>query len=1615
MTINNNEGKNSVLSALIRSFTIFIDDKSFKNQDFIDNFSKATLPILKKYNKKIVLSYDYLEKIKKVSKDFTQVKQNLDYLKNRNKIVRSNIQSVKELTKSLLKDANTLLISQDEDLCHEINDYCKDNDLNGPKPILYIKKISEESIMAQVGEFVHPFNPLGNTEKDAAAVPNIVIDISSLKYDKTNFFLEGLSLEYISKYTVYVCDSQISAFEKDAEICSYVQDFYSKVVREYGAITSFDKHAGKKGAQIVLDLVSESNVAVLVDDNSVAPDYYNLNKKYELKNSIIPFKIINNEINCKYENAWSADIIKLYNKIKEDLSKDVDTFNKYAELAKKQEEQEEKQKAEENNIKDLKPKKSNDLFDEVTYTLDDNSIELTTVNDDFELTFEDASLRNKPSKNETSLKNNSANSTSKEVKNSKDTVSLNSTENIEKSDTIIEKEDDDSQAVVIDVNEESDESITIDIDANDEVINPGLSDIHEQDTKAEVVDIDKVDDDNQSVVVDTKELDEFLNSSAKHEEVVAETPKDEDEKKVVLMSLTDTTIETSKKEDSSKKKKNSISESIFAEEDKKAEIQKEKEEALAAKKAAQEAEELAKKEEEKKAKEEAESKNIAENEAKDKANTTKNSKEEVSYLTNNKKSELTLDNEDTKVEAVSLFDTPEEKNVEKVEENTAEVKASEEESTAEVESKDKGNKFTKFTTTAVSSIKKFMSKDKSNDNNLQDDNSNVEINKDSTLEEVKAEASSITKEDVEAKDNQNVETKENVITDEEKTEVTELKENSSNDSDTSKTTEASKEAEVDATTESKTETTSENNDKLKPEEKREQKKVTLTSSSSGFSLTKEQLQKKQEELKKKQEEEERLKAEEEKKAEPRKPQHISLTSNSTGFSLSKEQLQKKQEQLRKKEEEERLKAEELAKEEAQKVHIPKNVELSGSTTSFNISDEQREEIMKKHELEESVMLEVAEAEYKRKLADNLETTRKNATIKAIEEFELEGKDSGLVFDEVLQEKISTTTNFEAFEVTKERENLFREYENSHRNDPKAKRNLSSSNAYSGGRMRHSSNEHSRDSLLGGVNLDIFNDKPRSYSNHAQKMEDDKKNSVDLTLAINNITEKENNLKKGLTDKVQTSDSTRVKSTLGVSAIQSKYSHQVDNQEIHKLINVNGKAFAKTGKRYISLQELGYVEIPSFGQNVVINEKDYKLSNPIKMNEYKNVYAYNESQNINTYGESLIDINFITKIRAMKLSNFKNDNVDWPSELVQNSLHDYIGTISNKVQGESVANLLKDADKLSRKKDRLSLIKIAKNFVNLITTLNKDNIFLGGLDLNNILVNDDDEVSISNIEFCQIGDFALVNQYNTLNFAPEHMDIPNPYANQNSENYIVALFIFNLIFLGKSPFVFSKARGVDENLYCSFRFPINVLDSMIPPSDVTYYIWSYLPNYIKQAFIKTFYTGYHNIQARTTIAEWNELLNKWYQEGVCKMLSSDALTIKPMKGYNKLNPEDKTCKLCHSPMSLEDYEITDGICHICFNSKGKLAQCEHCKTSFTISYHDMIIKPFNNKGTLCKDCRVKATKIQKLNTCDKCGKKYPVYFEKSSYTKCCPACINTENETKSEEKEASENVDFATRL
>jgi hypothetical protein len=1614
MTINNNEGKNSVLSALIRSFTIFIDDKSFKNQDFIDNFSKTTLPILKKYNKKIVLSYDYLEKIKKVSKEFTQLKQNLDYLKHRNKIVRSDIQDIKELTKSLLVNANTLLISQDEDLCDEVNEYCKDNNLNGPKPILYIKKISEESIMAQVRDFVHPFTPLGNTEKDAAAVPNIVFDISSLKYDKTNFFIEGLGLEFISKYTVYVCDSQISKFEKEAEICSYVQDFYSKVVREYGAITSFEKHAGKKGEQIVFDLVSESNVAVLVEDDSIAPDYYNINKKYELKNKIIPFKIINNEINCKYENAWKEDIIKLYDKIKEDLSKNEDSFNKYAELAKKQEEQERKLK--ENNAKDFRSKNSNDLFDEVNYSLDDNSIEITTVNDEFELTFEDASLRNKPSKKDASnLNSNSANSTSK------DTVSLNSTEEQEKSENIINESKDESQAIVIDVDNVKDESITIDIEANEEVINPGLSDIHEEEAKAEVVDIDKVDEEDQTVVVDTSEFDEFLNSSAKLEDIEVNTPK-EDEKKVVLMSLTDTSSEPTKQKESSKKKKNSISELIFAEEDKKA-------------------------------KEEAKSKAKTQN---------KKNKEEIVFLTDDKKPEVTLDDEETKVSVTSLFDDPEEKNDNALEENTNEVNVSIEETpSTEVQTEDKGNKLAKITSTAVSSIKKFMSKDKSKDNEAQeqDTNTNVEINEDSTLEEVKADSSSVTNETSEVTEEPKVESKETdtpvVTSDEAKSEslteekenkteeenseskaetvskvdnnenleVTEVKDNSSNETEVSKKFETSKEtkeeviAESDAEekVDSETESISENNDKAEVEEKHQQKQVMLTSSSSGFSLSKEQLQKKQEELKKKQEEEERLKAEEEKKAEPRKPQHVTLTSNASGFSLSKEQLQKKQEELKKKQEEERLKAEELAKEEAQNVHTPKTVELSGTSSSFNISEEQRDEYIKKHEIDEIVKLNVAEAENKRKLADSLETTRKNATIKAIEEFELEGEESGLVFDEVLQTKISTTTDFEDFELTKERENLFREYENSRRNDPNAKRNLSSSNAYSGGRMRHSNIERSRDSLLGGINLDIFNDKPISNSNQAQDIDNSKKNPVDLSLAIKNIAEKENNLKQGLTDNVQSTDSTKVKSSLGVNAIESKHNQFIDNEEIEKLLNVDGKAFAKTGKRYVSLQESGYVEVPAFGHNVLINDKDYKLSNPIKMNDYKNVYAYNDSQYINTYGENVIDVNFITKLRAMKLSNFKNDNVDWPNELIQNSLHDFVGTISNKVNGEPVAKIFKSIDMFSRKKNRLSLIKIAKNFVTLVATLNKDNIFLGGLDLNSILVTEDDEVSISNIEFCQIGDFALVNQYNSLNLAPEHMDTLKPYANQHSENYIVALFIFNLLFLGKSPFVFSKSRGLDENLYSAFRFPIDILDSMIPPSDVTYYIWSYLPNYIKQAFIKTFNTGYHNVQARTTVAEWEELLSKWYHEGICKKLSAEELTIKPMKGYDKLNPEDKTCKLCHYPMTREDYDITDGICHSCFNSKGKLVQCEHCKTSFMVSYHDMIIKPYNVKGNLCKVCRSQSTKIKKLNTCEKCGKKFPIYFDTSSHIRNCPACTNSVKETKSEEKESSDKVDFATRL
>jgi ribosomal protein L37AE/L43A len=54
-------------------------------------------------------------------------------------------------------------------------------------------------------------------------------------------------------------------------------------------------------------------------------------------------------------------------------------------------------------------------------------------------------------------------------------------------------------------------------------------------------------------------------------------------------------------------------------------------------------------------------------------------------------------------------------------------------------------------------------------------------------------------------------------------------------------------------------------------------------------------------------------------------------------------------------------------------------------------------------------------------------------------------------------------------------------------------------------------------------------------------------------------------------------------------------------------------------------------------------------------------------------------------------------------------------------------------------------------------------------------------------------------------------------------------------------------------------------------------------------------------------------------------------------------------------------------------------------------------------------------ISEQHTCEKCGKMFPIYFDTSSHIRNCPACTNSVKETKSEEKESSDKVDFATRL
>ncbi len=355
----NNEQK--IISSLVRDFIIYIDQECFKSPEDFNPFVDLVVPTLRKYNQKLNVNCDYIKHVRKVLANEKNLKNNLDILQRSGRLSIVDCASVGDLIGSHHSDGNTLFITQDYDQATGI----KNNEDTFDSNNLFIKCINLEASLDYFKGIRNKYASLGNSPAEAAKMNSIIIDMSSLFFENTSFFLDDLNLfnNPSFKYKFYICKTDLDKFYNEAKISHFADSSYSRLDREFGAITFNPQLEGRDDSATVRKFRTEKNVGVLTFNDSRASEFYNMNDPDLSGRWVCPFKIKDGDANTDYPSSpWKNDINNLFAKVKDFLNSNEDSFAKYAELSKARtaasiEEDEKKKQIESSKVKPAEEKK----------------------------------------------------------------------------------------------------------------------------------------------------------------------------------------------------------------------------------------------------------------------------------------------------------------------------------------------------------------------------------------------------------------------------------------------------------------------------------------------------------------------------------------------------------------------------------------------------------------------------------------------------------------------------------------------------------------------------------------------------------------------------------------------------------------------------------------------------------------------------------------------------------------------------------------------------------------------------------------------------------------------------------------------------------------------------------------------------------------------------------------------------------------------------------------------------------------------------------------------------------------------------------------------------------
>ncbi len=379
-----------------------------------------------------------------------------------------------------------------------------------------------------------------------------------------------------------------------------------------------------------------------------------------------------------------------------------------------------------------------------------------------------------------------------------------------------------------------------------------------------------------------------------------------------------------------------------------------------------------------------------------------------------------------------------------------------------------------------------------------------------------------------------------------------------------------------------------------------------------------------------------------------------------------------------------------------------------------------------------------------------------------------------------------------------------------------------------------------------------------------------------------------------------------------------------------------------------------------------------------------------------------------KLERMMDSSPAMKQLCWPESLLRTPEGKLAGYVMPLPQGMELNNMIFHSgvavQSLPRQKwNRVSLVKLAREVVELVVTLEEEGILLGAPDPHSFRFTAEGTLVLLDCERCQMeGEDAPAGA--DIYLPPEVLRecirtgvLPERIVwTPEGQDWAMAVFLFQILMLGHSPF--ESRSGSHPELWegiVSGRFvwaecedepdPRKIPGPLRSPAGRWRSLWLSTPKWIRDAFTETF-TGHH----RRTLPQWCDLLDDYLAVLEEDQASADLFPdqIFVLSGTRDRRTGDAlveaVCRDCRRKFLLPEGEKLSlearGLPVLCdihrqmrhnFRRRTRMVVCPKCGAFFQTDTAAWMGKRWGNPQALCPSCRRVST------VCANCGKTVPV--------------------------------------